>query len=1249
MLRGNIYIFCSLLVLVLQFSLQAQTDTLTEINIDPADTLIAAPGNEAAIPGTIAPIAIRVSEKEIEASRGDLLANNIYVKNNTATQQEFYVDIALPSGWKYFGTNRNFTVAPGQEVVVPLRVLPTRLMGSTKFVVNVLLFDGNDQQIGSEFFFVQSFKNVDWDVSIDQGNTIYFKNGENKADFDLSVLNKGNYDQDLVMTMTGARKDFLLRDTAGEVIEEPKYSLSLKPMEDTSFTYEIETTREERNMRTVSLQEHRPNTFQDDKTYSLYVNSSEAKLSGANLMRKGQKIDFKKLSNRKEVSPYPGPVVPLILDANVQNVLTTNTFMNLVLRGFQSYDNGSNLVYFNQFTFSSQYVSDAILNNSSNYVGYFHKNFTAELGNVAGMSFGMPAVGRGIKGSYRVYGNHWVGGYYMRQPRLFQPAQVENLGAYYQYQGTGRIRGSAGWARSQDFLRNRDANQVNGRVSAKIAKSQTITLLGAYSLRNSLNPISQQIEQRTGFFAGANYSGRFFNKKLSTNISGRYQSPTFGLTDNEKRIVNAVIQYRTGARNNIFFNSTMNENIFQLRNFDGSFSPITNFIFYNILGYSNGTDKGTFQYYGYYNVLALAAQRIESPGLGLRYSNYIFDKNILWTSDIRAGYDKARFIPDLPRYFVFRANSLIRWRTFNFVGGYFYGPNSPAAVENMVESRINPIYMRLGFGHQYLFRNTHFVLQNNLNYTYQNQSNSHRIGYFPELFYFTNDGWRFSANMNYSLATRRFDQSLPQFGSTQTIENLGERTTGQNFQVGVSARKEFGIPIPFTKKKNHTREFVAFFDLDGDLIRDNGEPFLENVVIRLGRNEVITNAAGKATMENVPAGNYGYVVFSLEDLDAWFPNIDDSVAVFEEGIEYIPFVKGVKIYGEVMVDRQQLSSKLSKPLDLSNIMISAVSDKRDYHTLTDNEGAFEFYLPNGVYTLSMDESILGSNYTLVRNNFNVKMESGVEGMYISFNIIEKRRKVKTKRFGGGSNGLNKLDGGADNSDKPAPVKLPRRGGQDSEKPEEGSDQNNESGQLSPGENSRELPRAASGQAPRDAQDENATDVNQDNSEDNDDLNDDAANSLTGTRTGRRGQDPNLGLTSEKLKEVEENLPKRFIEPPITSITAIDDIMGIENPDPDKIKYVVNFGTFVDKVPSVVVNHIIEMGYSNQVIPNQDTLKFMSFPVSSEDEAKEILNRAVNAGFGDPPPQMQGEYDGTQLSLEQTRTLHERAKANREEE
>lgn len=1281
-----------ILVLLSTVSIGQNLDSIPNAPVALPDTLIETPENNIQTPVDLGSVSIRLTEKEIEATKGELVSNNVFVKNTSGEAVNFYVDIALPGDWKFFGTDRMFTVAPDQEVVIPLRVLPTRLLGSTKFVVNILFFNEEEEQIGSEFFFIQSFKNVDWDVSLEQGNVIYFKNDQTKAKFDLSVLNKGNYDQDLILTMTGTRKDFVLRDTANKIIEQPKYSLSLKPMEDTSFTYEIETTREARNLRTISLQEHTPNTFLDDKTYSLYINTAESKLSGTNLSRKGQKVDFRKLSNTKEISDYPGPVLPLIVDANIQNVLTTNTFMNLVLRGFQSYKNGANLVYFNQFNFSTQYASSGILNNSSNYVGYFHPNFTAEAGNVAGVSFGMPAIGRGLKGSYRVYKNHWVGAYYVRQPRLFQPAQVENYGAYYQYQGTGRIRGNGGWARSEDFVRNRTANQVNGRVSFKIARSQTVTLLGAYSIRNSIDPITQQIVNRNGFIAGANYSGRFIDKKLSANIAGRYQNRTFGLADNEKRIMNSVIQYRTGRRSNVFFNSTMNENIFQLRNFDGTFSDVTNFLFYNLLGYSKGTDVGTFQYYGYYNVLSLQSKRIESPGLGIRYSNYLFDKSILWTSDIRAGYDKAQFLPDLPRYFVFRANSLVRWRTFNFVGGYFYGPNSPAAVENMVESNVNPVYLRIGLGHQYLFKNTHFVLQNNLNYTYQNQSNSHRIGYFPEVLYFTNDGWRFSANINYSLATRKFDQTFPQFGSVQNLENIGERTTGQNFQLGVSVRKEFGIPIPFTKQRNHNREFVAFFDLDGNSIRDKGEPYLDNVVIRLGQNEVITNAEGRATMKNIPGGDYGFVVFNLEKLDGWFPNIQDSIFVFEEGIEYIPFVKGVKIYGEVIVDRQAQTEKLNKALDLSDIKISAISTQKDYHTLTDGKGAFEFYLPNGIYTLSMDETILGSNYTLVRNNFDVKMENGVEGMHISFNIIEKRRAVKNKKFGSSSSPLRNLN----NGDKPSPVKLPRR---DTPKTDSSS-----TGGVDQSDRKTQLQNAASGQAPKgskqdantngdglnnseqgggteaqnqqqgdnpatpklkagdkfelgEGQDANNSEVPSGTQNPNEPSNPNAQtenqndNQQSPSGAGNQ-QNPNADDASSPIGSNEQDkadASKRFIEPPITAITGMDDTMNIKNPDPEKIKFVVNLGTFVDNVPSSVLNHIIEMGYSNQVVPGQDTLKFMSFPVSSEDEARELMYKAVNSGFGDPPPQMQGEYDGYQLSLEQTRILHNRARKNEEGE
>ena len=84
-------------------------------------------------------------------------------------------------------------------------------------------------------------------------------------------------------------------------------------------------------------------------------------------------------------------------------------------------------------------------------------------------------------------------------------------------------------------------------------------------------------------------------------------------------------------------------------------------------------------------------------------------------------------------------------------------------------------------------------------------------------------------------------------------------------------------------------------------------------------------------------------------------------------------------------------------MDLANIKVTATNGQ-GYHTLTDFEGNFEFYMPNGSYTVSIDEAILGSKYKLAKNDILVYLSQGVEGVFITFYIIERKRKVNRQAF-----------------------------------------------------------------------------------------------------------------------------------------------------------------------------------------------------------------------------------------------------------
>ena len=84
---------------------------------------------------------------------------------------------------------------------------------------------------------------------------------------------------------------------------------------------------------------------------------------------------------------------------------------------------------------------------------------------------------------------------------------------------------------------------------------------------------------------------------------------------------------------------------------------------------------------------------------------------------------------------------------------------------------------------------------------------------------------------------------------------------------------------------------------------------------------------------------------------------------------------------------------------LHGIRITAVSETYTESALTGSDGSFEMYLPFGEYTLSMDEKVLGTQFSLVKNNYNIDLNAKMDNIYVSFVIKERRRKIKVKKFG----------------------------------------------------------------------------------------------------------------------------------------------------------------------------------------------------------------------------------------------------------
>ncbi|MBL4707226.1 MAG: hypothetical protein JKY48_02135 [Flavobacteriales bacterium] len=944
-------------------------------------------------------ILTRFNKINIEIEKGEIISNILKVFNNSDDTLRFTIEFLRPGDWKSIDFDDQYTLAPGDTLFAPIIIVPSKLINSnTEVVINAFILDEYNRQIGNNFFTIKTKKRISWEINVEPSSTYYFKNDETSKRFNLNIYNTGNSKQDIFVSYKAINNNLLLKDTNDNIVKDPNFTFGIERGKDTNLTYVASVISEKiRNYRKISSNTYLPNSSLSYRRYNMFINSSEPKTAGGSAFKKGNKVSFIKLPNQIKARPFSYSSLPLVVEANVQNILDENVFMSLNFRGFKQLNQTASLSYFAQLNYSNNFYTNTYLQNSPWYIGYFDHNKTVELGQTSSNIIGIAAVGKGAKISYAINDANRTSVFYLRAPGFSGKANSESFGISHQYRVNRYFSFTGKAGQQNDYLRDRRINSFSLQSRVSLFQKHFFNLLGVSTLRKENNSSDQG--PVSGFLLGANYSTSFFNKRLRVNLGGRYNDRNFSFGQLERQSFNHRSSLKLGEGWDVYI-----ANNYQKMKSYSSFSDKLFFqqeILSNTLIFSTNTEGGSIQPGLFYDYRNTFVSRLASRGVSMRYSAFDLKNNYLSSFSIRAGYTKPLSNELFKReYFTLQFNSIIRYRVWSFTSRYNYGVFSVSSIQNQINRGITPQNLRFSLQNQYQLKNRHFILESNLIYNYDNTISNHAVGVFPEIYYYTNSGWRFSARVNYTFGTRKF--KFESNSDTLGFNNFDEpeRTYTNDINVGASIRKEFGIPIPFVQKNSVNIDLVSFYDINGNGIKEKDEPEIEDVVIRLNGIEVITNDEGAASIKNIGVGKHLLNVFSLNDLKTWFANVEDSLLVLTKGTYYLPFTRGIKVYGDVVLDRQKIAiADTTKQFDLSRIKITATNNGKIYETLTNVKGRFEFYMPNGDYEIMMDSKVLTNRYSLTRNNIPVTLTQEQAGIYVSFFIVEKRKRVKVKTFG----------------------------------------------------------------------------------------------------------------------------------------------------------------------------------------------------------------------------------------------------------
>lgn len=965
---------------------------------------------------------------EILIQEGDVFSKNLRVISNVEVPLSFKVDVGYPAEWRsLLNVKKVYKIAAHDTVYVPIRLLPLgKVRGNTKYMINAYLFDTIGAPITSAYVHASKPKFTKWSLNVGPFKKIYFKNESNESQFTVNVGNDGTESQDIYMSIINSRRNIILLDSNDKIIKKPQYSFTLKQFADTTFRYKVKLFSSARNMKRVDSEGYRPGFIKETQAYSLYVRTTETSLMGKNARQISQKLDFVKLPNERKISDYGMYSLPLTMDFNMSNLLSQQPTAYLFLNGAATLDNGGALIYNAQFIGSFGVLGGSVFAPPYFMLGYIDNRFSVMVGDVGG-SAGIGVGGKGISGSYNINNRHRVGAFFVVNPGVFNRFTYYGTGANYSYIRE-KFRTTAGFIHIQNMIG--PAKLTSNYLTS--ASNYSINQRHGLSLGFTLARNAQSGVEKYGYGANFGYSGSFIKSRLLTSATVGYYSKNYTFIDQKDR-------WMFNHNSSFLLSKIWSLRLSNLYNQYSAIPPVAVLTFYSQQVFNNfltagraidmnSSASGGFFYNvfidNYYNYAR------HSRGVSFTYNYSTQENNLLFGFTSQFGYNRYVTIPNSPEQFFMNLFSIIKYRVYSLNVRYVNG-NSNGVYSYSSSSFLFSQQIAISFNHQYQFRNPHFVLNNYLTYNLLPLIDKHSLGLTPELNFYSKNGWRIRLTGGYYRTSSRPGNYNPykSFVSGSVAED-NQRVSSNSYLLMFGVRKEFGIPLPFIKRRFPSLNFTAFVDVNGNGKFDSDETKLENVVINVNGVEVLTNERGEAQLKNLPEGEFPIHAFSLEDLHGYFPNINEKIKIvaldsskskFKNPPQniLIPFVKGVKLIGRVYIDREKLSpDALSNLVDLSGIRITASNNGKSSSSLTDKEGSFVFYLPFGRYIISMDERILGDRLRVLQNDLEVQLDNGIENLFISFYLAENQRKINRKRFDANGNlideGAGSTTGGAQN-------------------------------------------------------------------------------------------------------------------------------------------------------------------------------------------------------------------------------------------
>lgn len=1153
---------------------------------------------------------LRFTKSNITHSADSILFNILTITNDDDDLLEGELIVSLPDNWsiKMMNPITNISLAKGEKLVLPFWISADKnAIGGTSYIVTANLKGKKSKKIISEPFYISVPKRSSWYISALE-KTQFFPNRRNILFSKVALSNSGNCSENISILIEQSQQ-LRLRG-----YEHPKAELYIELPARTDTILEFEVIYRDG----------------DDEMNFLINSGNYLKFTAVNGLTRTTAAYFYKLENTFNNEELLNLESPLTVEVNFGS-FDNNAFsnLNILAHGKLEFSEKRYLRY--RFNIPNlRPVNDATLAEhvwryGLYLINYRHDDISVSIGDVTANGIDFGSFGRGIQYDQRIGSNSIGGGV---NYNMFQPIFTYGL------RGSTRIFKraylSAGGAVQEDEFNKIRMENIAAMVNFSLLKKHSFTAFYGLGRMNhqftEFDFAGAQDADTTlqGFRAklGHVYRGSKFHSTTMLDYTSQYYTGQNG-TENLRN----TLVYTLGSRSSVAVNSyyfktnpyrnfqgRIIEGVFQQTNYGTSMSinhNLSSRTRLNLLGGYNRLIIPSFysQLNGFYDnqievfnsrfnsSYQLSSTQKISAYVGANFTRFLDYYN---PESSLTGSSTGIFFPSTNIGISY--NERNRGISVDFNRGIIPGTQIQLMPFYTQNSRI---FIRPYFNKRFL--NDMLFVQANGNIMLQssNSFENYNANIMAEIS--PGRGWLVRTNFTYGLMRREIEE--------------GNTITSRNFFINMGLVKKFDLPQPRVKYYNLT---VMFFkDLNGDGIKDENEPPLENIIAEINQNSdraneskgqfsntsMISGFDGIVQYIKIPEGSYEMTSISLVNLrDIYNANGPKQfIEIFGNTTVYVPFIESYSVSGKIEVKRSKFSD--AGKIDIDNIAVQAISDKGEsYKALTNKAGQFKLYVPPvpGNYRIVVANAF-EENFVLEQEEFLVNF-NGLKTFQVVFKFVERER------------GIN-IQGGYQ-------FKALQEDEEDAVNAEEAKKE-------SPTENKA----APANTAP---------------------ANDGSLNKAQEKALQNKIDD--LQRQIDELRNLIQNgaipsAPSNNIQPPQQNVPEgqpfdpMDDLMNnllektnpnTENINLNRVSFRVQLGVYKDRVPVAMINRLISLGSAETGENNDDgSTKFISKPFGSKAEAEQYQQQLQTEGF--EGVKVIGDYAGKTISIEEAETLIEKRK------